>query len=122
MNTAPNTDWENIPHTDPKATVISHRKIVDTLAIRIISGSIRDAVVCDEVFEIADNPQPFGIHDGVLRAEVKCFWYARKPPSSWMHIKLLGDWELIHNYSGEVADNIQSWYGLSDFNLRNISN
>ena len=68
MNTAPNTDWENIPHTDPKATVISHRKIVDTLAIRIISGSIRDAVVCDEVFEIADNPQPFGIHNGAAKS------------------------------------------------------
>ena len=108
MNIAPNTDWENIPHTDPNATVISHRKIVGTLAIRIISGSIRDADVCDEVFEIADNPQPYGIHTDVLRAEVKWFWYARKPPSSWMHIKLLGDWELIHNYSGEVADNIQS--------------
>ena len=108
MNIALNNDWVNITHNDTKATVISHRKIVDTLAIRIISGSIRDAVVCDEVFEIADNPQPFGIHNDVLRAEVKCFWYARRPPSSWMHIKLLGDWELIHNYSGEVADNIQS--------------
>lgn len=100
-----NTDWENIPHTNPNAKVKSHRRAVDVLAIRVKSASIRNADVSD-VFEVADIPQPFSIFNGVLRAEVKCLWCDRKPHSSWAHLTLGNQWELIRNYSGEVADNI----------------
>ena len=101
-----NTDWENIPHTSPNANVKSYRRAVDTLAIRIKSASIRNAEVSG-VFELADVPQPFSVLNGVLRVEVKCLWYKRKPPSSWTHLQLLDNWELIRNYSGDVADNIE---------------
>ena len=105
MTTQINTDWENIPHTSPNANVKSYRRAVDTLAIRIKSASIRNAEVSG-IFELADVPQPFSVLNGVLRVEVKCLWYERKPPSSWTHLQLLDNWELIRNYSGEVADNI----------------
>ena len=32
--------------------------------------------------------------------------YGRKPPTSWMHIALLGDYEIIENYSGEFVCDI----------------
>ena len=105
MTSEINTNWEDIPHTNPNATVKSHRRAVDTLAIRVKSASIRNAEVSD-VFELADIPQPFSLFNGVLRVEVKCLWYDRKPPSSWTHLQLLDSWELIRNYSGEVAENI----------------
>ena len=105
MTTQISTDWDNIPQTNPNAVVKSHRRVLDTLAIRVKSASIRNAEVSG-VFELADIPQPFSIFNGVLRVEVKCLWYERKPPSSWTYFQLLDNWELIHNYSGEVADNI----------------
>ncbi len=100
-----NTNWDGVPHSNPNASIKSFRRCVDVLAIRVMSASIRNAEVAG-VFELAGKPQPFDVFNGILRAEVKCTWYGRKPPSSWTHIQLLDDWELIHNYSGEVADNI----------------
>lgn len=106
MNSDINTNWDDIPHTDANAKVVSHRRAVDTLAIRVKSASIRNAEVSD-VFELADIPQPFSVFNGVLRAEVKCLWNKRKPPSSWTHLQLLDSWEIIRNFSGDVADNIE---------------
>ena len=106
MTTEINTDWDGIPNSNPNATVKSHRRVVDTLAIRLKSASIRNAVVSD-VFELADIPQPFSLFNGVLRVEVKCLWYERKPHTSWTHLQLLDNWELIRNYSGNVVDNIE---------------
>ena len=105
MTTEINTDWENIPHSNLNATVESHRRAVDTLAIRVKSASIRSAEVSG-VFEVADIPQPFSVFNGVLRVEVKCYWYNRKPSTTWTHLQLIDSWELIRNYSGEVVDNI----------------
>lgn len=106
MTSEINTDWEGVPRTNPNATVKSHRRVLDTLAIRLKSASIRNAEVSG-VFEMADVPQPFSVFNGVLRVEVKCHWYKRKPPTSWTHLQLLDSWELIRNYSGDVVDNIE---------------
>ena len=100
-----NTNWGGVPTTNSNATIKSFRRCVGVLAIRVKSASIRNAEVTG-VFELADTPQPFGVFNGVLRAEVKCTWFDRNPPTSWTHIQLLDSWELIRNYSGEVADNI----------------
>jgi hypothetical protein len=100
-----NTNWDKIPHTNPKATVVRQRKVLDTLAIRVENAGLRMASLND-VFEVADNPQPFSLVNGDLKVEVKCLWYDRKPPTSWAHITLGSKWELIRNFSGEVADNI----------------
>ena len=101
-----NTNWDNIPHTNPNAQPKSERRVVDVLAIRVELASIRGATVSG-VFELADNPQPITIYNGELRAEVKCLWYDRKPTTTWTHLLLSKKWELIKNYSGEVVDNIE---------------
>jgi hypothetical protein len=106
MTNSLNTNWDNIPHTNSNAQQKSERRVVDVLAIRVESASIRGATVSG-IFELADNPQPITIYNGDLRAEVKCFWYNRKPTSTWMHLSLSKKWELIRNYSGEVVDNIE---------------
>jgi hypothetical protein len=100
-----NTNWDNIPHTNPKVTVVRHRKILDTLAIRVESAGLRMANL-NGVFEVADNPQPFSMVYGKLKVEVKCICYDRKPPTTWAHLTLGSEWELIRNYSCEVGDNI----------------
>ena len=105
MSNVINTNWENIPHTNSKATVVRPRKVLDTLAIRVESAKFRMATLSG-VFELADNPQPFSLVDGKLKVEVKCLWYDSKPPNSWLHITLGDQWELVRNFSGEVADNI----------------
>jgi hypothetical protein len=100
-----NTNWDGIRNTNPKASVIRTRKVLDTLAIRVESAELRLATVSN-VFELADIPQPFSLVDGELKVEVKCLWYDRKPPTTWSHLTLGKKWELIRNYSGDVADNI----------------
>jgi len=105
MTTEISTNWDGIRNTNPNATVNRTRKALDTLAIRVESAGLRMATVSD-VFEVADIPQPFSLVNGELKVEVKCLWYDRKPPTSWAHLTLIGNWELIRNFSGEVADNI----------------
>ncbi len=101
-----NTDWTNIPHTDKNATIKRHRRVVDVLAIRVFDASIRNATVSD-VFELADVKAPVNSANGAITAEVKCCWNERKPPTSWMHLTLNHEWEVIKNFSGNVADNIE---------------
>lgn len=100
-----NTNWNNIPNTHADARPVEYRRVLDVLAIRIVEGAFRNAEVAG-VFEIADIAEPFDIHDGNLRVQVKCCWFERKPPTSWAHITLNGQWELLRNYTGEVVDNI----------------
>jgi hypothetical protein len=106
MTSELNTDWTGVKKTDPNAKVVRHRKVLDTLAIRVKKAELRLSTLND-VFEVADIPKPFTIDDGVLTVQVKCLWDDRKPKKTWAHIRLLGDWDLIRNYTGQVADNIK---------------
>ena len=99
------TNWDGVRNTNPNASVNRTRKTLDTLAIRVASAELRSSTLSD-IFEVADIPQPFSLVDGKLKVEVKCLWYDRKPPTSWAHLTLGDQWELVRNYSGEVADNI----------------
>lgn len=105
MSAEINKNWDGIRNTNPNAIVNRTRKALDSLAIRVESAELRSATLT-AVFEVADIPQPFSLVDGKLKVEVKCLWYDRKPPTSWAHLTLGSQWELIRNYSGEVADNI----------------
>jgi hypothetical protein len=35
-------------------------------------------------------------------------WFGRKPKTTWAHITLNGNWELLRNFSGTVVKNIES--------------
>ena len=97
--------WNDIPHTDPKATVVNHRRVVDVMAVRVENANIRLATVSDW-FEIADVANPFRIVDGKLTVEVKCHWYGLKPPSEWMHLTTSNNYQMVRHYNGKVADTI----------------
>ena len=51
---ANNNGWNDVLHTVPKATVVTHRRVVDVMAARVEKASIRLATVSDW-FEVADN-------------------------------------------------------------------
>jgi hypothetical protein len=102
---ADNNTWDNVPHTDPKATVVTHRRVVDVMAVRVEKASIRLATVSDW-FEIADVANPFRIIDGKLTVEVKCHWKGLKPSTEWTHLTISNKYQFVRRYDGEVADNI----------------
>jgi hypothetical protein len=93
------------PHTDEFAVLEPPAYVSNVLAIRVYKGSYRNASINDRIFEIGDTKMPFDCHNGLLRVQVKCSWYGWKPVHSNIHLKLEGDWELIPNYSGDVAKN-----------------
>ncbi len=98
--------WDDIPHTNPKATVKAHREAVDVLAICVEKASVREATVSGW-FEVADSPNPFTYERGSLTVEVKCHWYGLKPEKEWMHLRISNKYQLIRRFSGDVMDNIE---------------
>lgn len=105
MPTPINSDWDGIPHTYSSAVPVSSRHAVDVLAIRVTQAHLRGSFF-DGVCELADVPQPFDLHAGKLRVQVKVAWFGVKPPTCWANITLGTHWELIRNYSGTVIHNL----------------
>lgn len=101
-----NTDWNDVPMTDGNAAPIAVRNVSVATVIHIAKASIRDAIIEDAHFELTDPLTAYGTYAGKQRAEVKCLWYGRKPPTSWMHITLLGPHTELRDYSGEVVADI----------------
>jgi hypothetical protein len=102
----PNTDWTGIPHTDRAASCITYREVRNVMVVEVTTAAIRGATV-DGAFEVSDHPEPIVVHnDGLVRVEVKCLWYGRKPPTTWMHLTLQGKWKLVRSYSGPVVSDI----------------
>jgi hypothetical protein len=102
---ADNKTWNDVLHTDPKATVIKHRRVVDVMAVRVENANIRLATVSDW-FEVADVANPFRIVDGKLTVEVKCHWKGKKPSTEWMHLTIGNKYQFVRHYDGDVADDI----------------
>ncbi len=108
MLTEITTEWNERYNTHLAAKPEAHlRHVVDVLAIRITNGHLRGSDF-DGVFELADVPKPFDVYAGKHRVEVKVGWFGMKPKSTWSHITLNGEWELIRNYSGKVVLNLAS--------------
>lgn len=102
------TEWNDRYNTCESAQPESAtRHVLDVLAVRIVNGYLRGSTF-DGVFEVADVPQPFSLHSGVIRVEVKVGWFGMKPKTSWSHITLSGEWQLIKNYSGKVVHNLSA--------------
>ena len=99
--------WDDVPHTDPKATVKAHRRAVDVLAIYVDKASARESTVSGW-FEVSDSSNPFTFERGSLTVEVKCHWYGLKPETEWLHLRIGNKYQLVRRFSGDVADNILS--------------
>ena len=101
-----NTNWDGVRTLDKLAGEIKTRQVRNVRAVRVTQGSIRNAQVSG-VFELAtDAVDPFTTYAGRRRVEVKCLWYQRKPPFTWMHLTITGTCEILPNYTGPVVDNI----------------
>ncbi len=100
--------WQDVPDTDPKATVKSCRDVRDVMAIRVEEAHHRLATVSGW-FEVADAVNPFTLEDGALRVQVKCLWYGLRPESEkeWMKLRVGNRYQFVRTYTGEVADNIE---------------
>jgi hypothetical protein len=102
------TNWEGVPNTYPNAKPESFRQVKNALAVLIHEGFLRGSTFRDCYFEVAESKEPFDIFDGKTRVEVKVLWFGRKPKTTWAHITLNGNWELLRNFSGTVVKNIES--------------
>lgn len=98
-----NTDWTGIPSNDELAEPTSRRSVSNATVIHVSRASIRDAVVEDAYFELSTEKGAYGSYAAKQRVEVKCLWYGRKPPTTWMHITLLGPHIEQNDYTGEVV-------------------
>jgi len=99
------TEWNHRYDTHKSAVVVEYREVADVLAIRVHSAYLRESDLTD-VFEVADSDKPFDIKNGELRVEVKVAWFGMKPKTTWSHLTLRGDWQLLRNYRGKVAHNL----------------
>ena len=99
------THWEGAPDTNAKAVISEIRKVKGKLAIEVTKAHIRKAKVSG-VFEVADTEMPFRIKKGELTVEVICLWHGKKPKTTWTHLILGKQYELILSHTGEVVANI----------------
>ena len=100
------TNWDHIPMTCEDAKPVAWRSVTDSVVIHVTKATIRNATIEDAWFELHEPEKALGSYAGHTRAEVKCLWFGRKPPTTWMHITLLGPHEEVRNYSGDVIADI----------------
>lgn len=107
MQDEPNTQWDDsVPDTSRAAKPTAWRAVTDCVVIHVTKATIRSTQIEDAWFELHESDKAFGTYAGRPRAEVKCLWFGRKPPTSWMHITLLGPHEVVRDYTGEVVADI----------------
>lgn len=105
MVTEITTEWDEKFNKNASAQPVEHRYVVDVLAVRVQKAHLRGSDF-DGVLEVADVPKPFDSYADKPRVQVKVGWFGMKPKTTWAHITLNGEWELIRNYSGEVVHNL----------------
>ena len=59
-------DWEGVPHTDKDALVLARGTVKNVLAISATKASLREAVLKNETFEIAEVDNPIRLIKGKL--------------------------------------------------------
>ena len=105
MVTEITSEWDDKYNRNENAQPVEYRHVVDVLAVRVQSAHLRGSDFSG-VFEVAEVPKPFDVFDGKHRIQVKVGWFGMKPKTTWAHVILNGEWELIRNYSGQVVHNL----------------
>jgi hypothetical protein len=98
-------DWDHHYDKNAHAEPVETRHGESVLAIRIEHGHLRGSDFAG-IFEVADVPDPFNIHDGLLRFECKVGWFGMKPKTTWSNITIKGRYQLLRNYTGPVVHNL----------------
>lgn len=97
--------WNSKYDTNTNAAPVEYRLVVDVLAVRVTNAHLRGSDISG-FFEVADVPKPFDSYADKPRVQVKVGWFGMKPKTTWAHITLNGEWELVRRYSGEVVHNL----------------
>ena len=106
MATTITTNWDGVPVTRSTANIVEIRVAENIQAVKITKGSFRSAPVSG-FFELASQETDYKIDkNGKKTIEVKLGWFGVKPPTTWAHVTILGDSNIINNYSGSVVHNI----------------
>ncbi|MEY4566322.1 MAG: hypothetical protein RLY14_1292 [Planctomycetota bacterium] len=105
MVTEITTEWNSKYDTNLNAVPVEHRQVMDVLVVHVTNAHLRGSDFSG-YFEVADVPTPFDSYADKQRVQVKVGWFGMKPKSSWAHITLNGEWELIRHYSGKVVHNL----------------
>lgn len=101
------TDWTGVPGTAERAEIVEYRPPKPgSKFIYVDKATIRRAIVTKAYFELDDVDRPVRIYQGRKTAIVRCLWYGCKPPTTWMHLTLLGSHRLVEGHQGDVAWNI----------------
>lgn len=98
-------EWDHRYDTNAHAEPTERRHVISELVIRIDHAHLRGSDFAG-IFEVADVPEPFDVHSGELRVECKVGWFGMKPKTSWSHITIKGQWQLLRNYTGPVVHNL----------------
>jgi hypothetical protein len=101
------TDWTGTRHTDRNATVIEYKSVdKDAWVIKVSNARIRYATVSG-YFELAKgDTDSFNTFNKKRRAEVKSYWYGKRPTRCWMNITLADNEKPQKNYTGKVIVDI----------------
>jgi hypothetical protein len=105
MTTQITDEWNDRYNTHSNAHPVEHRAVTNALVVKVETAHLRGSDFSG-VFEVAAVPKPFSIHDGQLRVQVQVGWFGMKPKTTWSHLTLNGEWELIRDYSGDVVHNL----------------
>ena len=89
-------EWNHRFDTNSSAEPTEHRHAESVLAIRVEHCHLRGSDFAG-IFEVADVPNPFNIHDGELRVECKVGWFGMKPKTTWSNITIKGRYQLLRN-------------------------
>jgi hypothetical protein len=101
MAKQPRTDWEEVPDTCSNARIIEHEDVRNARVIHLTKAFIRGSDVSG-TFWLAPDAE-MKTYAGRQRIEVQCLWFGRKPPTTWMHITVLGGVRYQDNFTGAVV-------------------
>lgn len=102
--TSDQTAWEGVPMTDAAAIPKCVRAVSNVPAIKIQKGAIRNAQFENCIFELVSENDTPKMRWGMKRILVKCLWFGKKPPTTWMHVGIIGEFDIIQNYTGDVVE------------------
>ena len=98
---------KNTPHTFKGAYPTAFRRVENKRVIKIQEAKYRNSVF-DGIFELEDQAGDIEFlgYKG-FRCKIICFWFFRRPETVWPGVLFKEKhYEIIENYTGEVALNI----------------
>lgn len=101
------TDWTDVPDTDKHAVPIDWKAARNGgRCILVTNGRIRRAMVSG-YFQVAEVLKPASTYAGRQRIQVECYWYGKKPKTTWMNLTVEdGGCKDVKHYTGAVICDI----------------